>query len=143
MRHYKLVTGSHVSSRTVSWKRSSAPGTRADRRYQHRVHRGRRCPLGARFGSYAPARPWSLGLAIEFVLDWEPPKESGCPICGNEQGEVEDFTLSCPSCTRGLRYSAELLLADLVEPEIAFAVLSRLETNWLLDQIPKEVGVIA
>ena len=100
-------------------------------------------PLGARFGSYAPARPWSLGLAIEFVLDWEPPKESGCPICGNEQGEVEDFTLSCPSCTRGLRYSAELLLADLVEPEIAFAVLSRLETNWLLDQIPKEVEVSA
>jgi hypothetical protein len=24
-------------------------------------------PLGARFGSYAPARPWSLGLAVEFI----------------------------------------------------------------------------
>jgi hypothetical protein len=34
------------------------------------------------------------------------------------------------------RYSAELLLADLVEPEIAFAVLSRLESEWLLSQVP-------
>jgi hypothetical protein len=100
-------------------------------------------PLGARFGSYAPARPWSLGLAIEFVLDWEPPKESGCPICGNERGEIQDFTLSCPSCTRGLRYSAELLLADLVEPEIGFAVLSQLETDWLVAKFPEEVEVPA
>jgi hypothetical protein len=76
-------------------------------------------------------------------LDWEPPKENGCPICGNDQGEVEDFTLSCPDCTHGLRYSAELLLADLVEPEIVFTVLSRLESEWLLDQIPKEAEVSA
>ena len=38
--------------------------------------------------------------------------------------------LSCPNCTRGLRYSAELLLIERgIDPEIAFAVLSKLETE--------------
>lgn len=66
--------------------------------------------LGLRFTSYLPARPWMLGLAIEFILGGDEPKQTGCPLCGNEQGKVEDFTLRCPSCTTGLRYSAELLL---------------------------------
>ena len=71
-------------------------------------------PLGARFGSYAPARPWGLGLAVEFILsqteefivgetpitgDGEKPTGDGCPICKSDQGEVEDFTLRCPNCT--------------------------------------------
>jgi ribosomal protein S14 len=83
-------------------------------------------------------------LAVEFILDGEPRKENGCPLCGNERGVIEDFTLSCPSCTRGLRYSAELLLVERgVDPEIVFAVLSRLESEWLLSQIPKEAEVSA
>ena len=99
--------------------------------------------IGARFGSYAPARPWSLGLAVEFILE-DSPSRAAVSCAGTHRAIVEDFTLSCPNCTRGLRYSAELLLIERgIDPEIAFAVLSRLETDWLLSQIPKEVEVPA
>jgi hypothetical protein len=73
------------------------------------------------------------------------PTGDGCPICKSDQGEVEDFTLRCPNCTGGLRYSAELLLAERVEvdPGTEFEFLSWLESRWLLSQIPKEVEVSA
>ena len=100
-------------------------------------------PLGARFGSYAPARPWSLGLALAFILGREPVLDQGCPLCGTAQGKIEDLTLSCPSCTHGLRWSAEVILVvhGQVEEELAYAFLSKLEDEWLREQIPKGVEV--
>ena len=99
--------------------------------------------IGLRFGSFLPARPWMLGLALEFILG-DKPKETGCPFCGNEQGEIEDFTLKCPNCTNDLRWSADVILAEelegIVEPELIYEFLSKLEDDWLMSQIPMSPG---